>query len=173
MPQAVQLDDMLHQLCDARADAAVCVHFGGSWQVRRYQGRVHVLQNPGEFDSRQQLVWQGEALLDWPALQLHIVFKESVGQGISLVRLQGKSVTLRHRHGGESLRPAPAAATRTLKNLLQEHHIPPWQRDRLPLLYCGEELVCVTGVAVAAEYQAKAGEPGVEMVVGPWSVTPS
>ena len=161
MPQAVQLDDMLHQLCDARADAAVCVHFGGGWQVRRYRGRVHVLQNPGDFDSRQRLVWQGEAFLDWPALRSHIVFKESVGQGISLVRLQGKSVTLRHRQGGESLRPAPAAATRTLKNLLQEQHIPPWQRDRLPLLYCGEELVCVAGVAIAAEYQAKVGEAGV------------
>jgi tRNA(Ile)-lysidine synthase len=48
--------------------------------------------------------------------------------------------------------------------LLQEHHIPPWQRDRLPLLYCGEELVCVTGVAVAAAYQAGGEEAGMLLV---------
>ena len=70
-------------------------------------------------------------------------------------------MTLRLRQGGETLRPQPNAATRTLKNLLQEHHVPPWQRDRLPLLYCGDELVCVAGMAVAADYQADTGETAI------------
>ena len=152
MPQAVQLDDMLRQLCDARADAAVCLTYGG-WQVRRYQGLVHVMPELAEFDSQQRLVWQGEVQLDWPALGARICFAESVGQGISLAKLQLAPVTLRLRSGGEALRPYPNGATRTLKNLLQEHRVPPWQRDRLPLLYCGEELVSVAGLAVAAEYQ--------------------
>ncbi|MDP1635087.1 MAG: TilS substrate C-terminal domain-containing protein [Gallionellaceae bacterium] len=30
----------------------------------------------------------------------------------------------------------------------------------MPLLFCGEELVCVVGVAVAAAYQAGSGESG-------------
>ena len=162
MPQAVQLDDMLHQLCDARADASVCVRFGG-WQVRRYRNRVHVLPEPRAFDSRQQVVWQGESELDW--LDTRVLFRRCIGRGISQDKLQGRSVTLRQRQGGESLRPALTAATRTVKNLLQEQHIPPWQRDRLPLLYCGEELVCVAGVAIAVEYQAQADESGLEMVV--------
>jgi len=160
MPQAVQLDDMLHQLCDARADASLCVAYGG-WQVRRYRGRVHVMPELGEFDRQYCLTWQGEDELDWPALGNRIHFKQTVGQGISLEKLRRAAVTLRLRNGGESLRPHANAATRTLKNLLQEHHIPPWHRDRLPLLYCGDELVCVpgrfdmlrTGMAVAAEYQ--------------------
>jgi len=33
----------------------------------------------------------------------------------------------------------------------------------LPLLFCGDELVCVAGVAIAANYQASAGEPGVSV----------
>jgi len=49
MPQAVQLDDMLQQLCGAREDAAVCITYG-DWQVRRYRGRVHVLRALSEFD---------------------------------------------------------------------------------------------------------------------------
>lgn len=164
MPQAVQLDDMLQQLCNARVDAAVCIAYGGYWEVRRYRGRVHVLRAPGEYDRSLVLPWHGEAGLDWPALNTRLHFHRSQGVGISLAKLQRAPVTLRLRCGGEALRPHPNAAMRTLKNLLQERRIPPWQRDRLPLLYCGDELVCVSGVAIAAEYQAGAEEAGIELL---------
>jgi tRNA(Ile)-lysidine synthase len=160
MPQAVQLDDMLQQLCHAREDASVCIA-NGDWQVRRYQGKVYALRALGEFDQSLVLSWHGEADLDWPALKARMHFKHTNSSGISLAKFQHAPVTLRLRSGGETLRPHPNAKTRTLKNLLQEHHVPPWQRDRMPLLYCGDELVCVPGVAIAAEYQAAADEAGI------------
>ena len=162
MPQTVQLDDMLQQLCCARQDAAVCIAYG-DWQVRRYQGRVYVLRVLGEFDRSLVLPWHGEAELEWPALAVRLCLNQTQGAGISLAKLRRAPVTLRLRQGGETLRPDPHAATRTLKNLLQEHHIPTWQRDRLPLLYCGDELVSVVGVAIAAEYQAAAEETGMQL----------
>lgn len=162
MPQALQLDDMLHQLCGARQDAAVCVNYS-DWQVRRYQGKVYALHALGDFDRNLVLPWQGEAELDWPALATRLKFNQSKECGISLAKLQRAPVTLRLRRGGEALRPHPDAATRSLKNLLQEHHIPPWQRDRLPLLYCGDELVCVLGVAIAAEYLADGHEAAIHI----------
>ena len=164
MPQAVQLGAMLHQLCGAREDATLCISFG-DWQVRRYQGQVYALRALGEFDRNLVLSWHGEATLDWTATGSHVTFLHGIGQGISLAKLQCAPVTLRLRQGGETLRPQPHAATRTLKNLLQEHAVPPWQRDRVPLLYCGDELVCVPGVAIAAEYQAVKGEAGISVVV--------
>ena len=157
MPQAAQLDDMLRQLLDARADAAICIEFGG-WQVRRYQSKVFALHELGEFDRNLELSWLGESELEWPASKTRLVFTQTSGQGISLKKLQRAPVIIRLRTGGENLRPHPNAATRSLKNLLQEQQIPPWQRERLPLLFCGEELVCVVGVAVAASYQAEPGE---------------
>jgi len=160
MPQTVQLDDMLRQLCEARQDAAVCVAFG-DYEVHRYQGKAHALCALGEFDRNLVLPWRGEAELGWPALNASLRFEHTQGAGISLAKLQSAPVTLRLRSGGETLRPHPNAATRTLKNLLQEHHVPPWRRERLPLLYCGDELVCVPGVAIAAEYQAARDEVGV------------
>lgn len=170
MPQAAQMEDMLCQVCGARQDAAVCVSYGG-WQVRRYRGKIHALRAPGEFDRSMVLHWHGEDELDWPALDARLSFErkrdtqdESSGSSaISLARLQRAPVTLRLRQGGESLRLHPAAATRSLKNLLQERHIPPWQRDRLPLLYCGEELACVAGIAVAADYLPDKGEEQVRL----------
>lgn len=175
MPQVVQLGDMLHQLCSAREDASVCICFGGGhWQVRRYRGRVYAQRALGEFDRNLVLPWQGEALLDWPALASCVAFQHGSGQGISVAKLQRAPVILRQRQGGESLRPQPHAATRTLKNLLQEHRVPPWQRDRLPLLYCGDELVCVPGVAIAAEYQAMEGEAGISVYLAePQALHPS
>lgn len=160
-PQAAQLDDMLHQLCDARLDAAVCVEYGGRWQLRRYQERAYVSQALADFDRDLVLTWNGGAALRWPALECGLRFDETQGSGISLAKLGLAPVTLRLRNGGETLRPHPRAATRSLKHLMQEHAVPPWRRERLPLLYCGDELACVVGVAVAAEYQAGLSEAGV------------
>ena len=61
---------------------------------------------------------------------MNLHFTQTLGQGISLKNLQRSAVTIRLRTGGESLRPHPKAATRSLKNLLQELHVPPWQRRR-------------------------------------------
>ncbi len=160
MPQAAQLDDMLHQLCEARQDAALCVEYG-QWQVRRYRDRAYVSPVLGEFDSGLALPWNGEAQLDWPALGGRLRFAEVEGAGIGAEKLRRAPVTLRLRSGGETLLPHPGAARRSLKNLLQEHGVPPWRRERLPLVYCGDDLVCVVGVAVAAEYQVGEGEVGV------------
>ena len=160
MPQAVQLASMLSQLLEARGDASVCVAYGG-WEVRRYRDRVCVQPMPGVFDHDYSVVWKGENELFWPALGENISFRQVMGQGISLAKLRSGKVELRLRSGGESLRPRNGAATRSLKNLLQEHQVPPWQRERLPLLYCGDELVCVLGVAIVAGFQAADSEPGI------------
>jgi tRNA(Ile)-lysidine synthase len=84
-----------------------------------------------------------------------------VGQGLSLARLSAEPVTVRQRRGGERLRPDCRRPNRSLKNLLQEAGIPPWQRQRLPLLFSGEKLVFVPGIGAACEYRADEGEVGV------------
>ena len=184
MPQAVQLDDMLQQLCNARQDAAVCITYG-DLQVRRYRGKMLVLRAPGDFDRGIVLPWRGETELDWPALNVrlrfnHMRYSQDASRGnneagsrqhiqgaaISLAKLRRAPVTLRLRSGGEAMRVHRNGPARSLKNLLQEHHVPPWRRDRLPLLYCGDELVCVLNVAIAAEYLAAEGEAGVQLSEG-------
>jgi tRNA(Ile)-lysidine synthase len=46
-----------------------------------------------------------------------------------------------------------------VKNLLQEREIPPWQRARLPLLYCGAALVWAAGLGTDCAWQAQPNEP--------------
>jgi len=69
-------------------------------------------------------------------------------------------LSLRLRQGGEKLRLQPGGSTRSLKNLLQEARMPPWERERLPLIYCADTLVAVPGLGVASGWQAGAGNFG-------------
>ncbi|HSQ04292.1 MAG TPA: tRNA lysidine(34) synthetase TilS, partial [Burkholderiales bacterium] len=63
---------------------------------------------------------------------------------------------------GERLQPDARRPRRSVKNLLQESRLPPWERRRLPFLYCGDDLVWVPGLGVDSRYQASGDEPGWE-----------
>jgi tRNA(Ile)-lysidine synthase len=65
------------------------------------------------------------------------------------------------RQGGERLRLHPGGPHRSLKNLLQEQAIPPWQRERLTLLWCDGKLLWATGIGFDADALASPGETGV------------
>ena len=80
------------------------------------------------------------------------------GEGLSLARLQSEPVTIRSRRGGERLQTDAKRPRRTVKNLLQEARVPPWERERVPFIYSGERLVCVPGVAIDWRFRARAGE---------------
>jgi tRNA(Ile)-lysidine synthase len=65
------------------------------------------------------------------------------------------------RRGGERLQPDARRPRRTLKNLFQEAGIPAWERERLPMLFCGDDLVWVPGLGVDARYQADRDTQGI------------
>lgn len=47
---------------------------------------------------------------------------------------------------------------RPLKKILQESDLPPWQRGRVPLIFCGDRLAWIGGVGVCEGFQAAEGE---------------
>ncbi|WP_029813442.1 tRNA lysidine(34) synthetase TilS, partial [Yersinia pestis] len=49
--------------------------------------------------------------------------------------------------------------SRQSKKVWQELGIPPWQRERIPLLYFGEQLIAAAGVFVTQAGQANENEP--------------
>jgi tRNA(Ile)-lysidine synthase len=68
-----------------------------------------------------------------------------------------ESVSVRMRVGGERLRPRRGGPTRALKNLLQEAHVPPGERARLPLIYSGERLLAAADLWCDESLQAGPG----------------
>ena len=101
--------------------------------------------------------WRGEPLLRLPGGVLH--FRRGNG-GIADERLRDQPVTVRWRSGGERLRLAPDRPSRTLKNLFQETGVPAWERERLPLLFCGDALAWVPGLGVDTAFSASSGGRG-------------
>lgn len=162
VPGSARLEEMRHQLCQARSDAAIHLVLG-EWEIRRYRGRVYAFPAPPKPPTEFQAQWNGETSLEFPELNGLLCFQAGIGQGLNPKKLRQNTVHIHLRRGGESIQPDAARPRRTLKNLLQELTIPPWQRDLLPLLFCGEELVCVPGVAIAHEYRVRPDEEGVSV----------
>jgi tRNA(Ile)-lysidine synthase len=117
-----------------------------------------------QFDSvhplkRSVTSWQPSStpLVNIAVLQLRIIQRE--GEGIKPL-LFDKEFTVRFRQGGERFHPSGRNHSQSLKKLLQEAGVPPWERDGIPLLYHGEELVAVIGYWVAKACCAGLGESG-------------
>lgn len=58
---------------------------------------------------------------------------------------------IKYRAGGERFKPAGEAHHKPLKHWFQIWQVPPWQRQRIPLLYSDGSLLAVAGYAIAAE----------------------
>jgi len=166
MPGAERLDEALRQALTAKQDARVSVQLG-DFTVRRHAGRLHVVRASGAPPARYEKRWRGEKEITLPELGGVLAFARARGQGISLARLRGRAVTIRVRRGGERLQPDCRRPRRSLKNLLQEARIPPWQRERLPLIFCEDELVWVPGVGVGCAFQASRREPALRPAWNP------
>ena len=95
-----------------------------------------------------------------PELCGELNFRRSKGAGIACARVAATALSLRLRQGGERLRLHSKGPSRSLKNLLQEARLPPWERERVPLLYCAGDLVAVPGLGVASGWKAALGEYG-------------
>ena len=157
MPNAERLDEALRQALTAKPDARVLIGLG-DFELRRFENRLHAvpsLKAPPPGYSRR---WRGEKTIALPELGGALNLPRARGGGISLARLRGRPVTIRLRRGGERLQPDCSRPRRSLKNLLQEARIPPWQRERLPLIFCGEALVWAPGIGVDCAFQAARGE---------------
>lgn len=159
--RAAVLEEALRQALRADADAQVCIPLG-NMELRRYSGALWLVPRRREPDRLPaRWPWSGEVRLALgPGLGV-LEMRAGEGQGISLARLTEASVTVRRRAGGECIRPDAQRPRRTLKNLLRESGMPPWRRQRLPLLYSGETLVWVPGVGTEWDYRALPGEPSV------------
>ncbi len=151
-PSEAKLAEMLKQLA-ARGARTLIEHDGA--RLRVYRNKVLLdADAPVEFCHQE---WKGESLLRLPALGGELHFRKARGKGIAL---EHKPLSIRLRAGGERLQLDPRRPRRTLKNLFQEAGVPPWQRERLPLLFSGDELVWVPGLGIDARFQAARGTQG-------------
>lgn len=168
MPEAGRLDELLRQALTARADSRVCVDLGDV-ELRRFRGGLHVVVALPPLPRDFEMDWSGRAPLVLPQLGGTLCLERCSNGGIAVEWLRRSSLTVRVRRGGEVLRFVPDGPRRTLRNLLQESALPPWMRERLPLLYLGDELAAVPGIGVDARFRCIRDGKGLTPVWSPAS----
>jgi tRNA(Ile)-lysidine synthase len=157
MPSARRLNEALRQIAEARRDAALCIKLGAVSLVR-FRGGVFLV--PSAPARSEPVRWRGEAQLFVPAAGVAVQLDAVVGAGLRRAALESAVVTLGVRQGGERLRLHARGPRRSLKKLMQEHALPPWQRERLPLLWCDGQLRWAAGIGLDVDALAAPGEAG-------------
>jgi tRNA(Ile)-lysidine synthase len=151
-PAADRLAEVLRQLHEAQD--GIHLPFDG-WALCAWRG-VFWLEAEAAM-SQEQFVWRGESKFQWHGLSL--TFTSGEGPQALRVKPDG-SARITSRQGGERLRLRRDGPSRAFKQMAQEADIPPWQREQLPCLWQGEELVWIARLGANAAWRCAEGEPG-------------
>lgn len=165
LPDAIHLHRIIREVINSREDAVSVVRWknrnGREVKVRRFQGLLYMETGKSlEADGGNGKVlnffmeWDLQQPLYIPETGIRLVARTVSGVGIRKDLLQGKKVTVRSRVGGERCHSGGSRQRRTLKNLLRERGIPPWERGRIPLIFVGDNLAQVVGHFICDPYSA-------------------
>ena len=154
LPDATRLSAILTDVLDASWDATPCV----TWrdvELRRYRDDLYLMKSLRQQDITLSYRWNLDESLHMPTIGT-LLSVPVVGQGL---RRSINEVTVRFRQGGEVVN-VPTVGNKALKTLMQEWGVPPWLRDRIPLLFLEEKLVGVVGYFLDDQHKAAEGEIG-------------
>jgi tRNA(Ile)-lysidine synthase len=110
-------------------------------RLRRFGDGIYLLPASETAGSGMGATLGPDSPLELPGVgRLELI---PAGREAGIVLHPGEVLAVRTRSGGERCQPLGRAHSQRLKKLLQESAVPPWWRDRLPLLYLQDELVAV------------------------------
>ena len=146
MPDRLLLQEFMRQLREGAAASSPRLACS-SFVLQRYQNRIYLLpdfpQGEDGLSPLQSVVLNPGEIRDITGVgEVAVIRAEGAG-----LELDGEDcLELRWRAGGERCRPRGSPYHQRLKKLFQEHAVPPWWRERVPLLYLGDELLAVGGL---------------------------
>jgi len=154
VPSTRLLAQGLRELLDAGEDRHPRLYWSEG-QIRRYRDELFLLPVAGAFDASAVLNWDGAQPLALPDDNGELRAEVRTAFGIRPEAWRTGAVTIRYRRGGETLRPPGRGGTHELKKLFQEAGLPPWVRERMPLIHIDGRLAAVAGLWLAAEFAGK------------------
>jgi tRNA(Ile)-lysidine synthase len=160
LPSRRQLEQ-IEFLLVSKMDAAPQVNWGGV-QIRRYKDFLYALTLQGDIAlAGLPVSWDLKQALTLPTVGILTVHRV-MGDGIACKKLKARipAVTIGLRQGGERFHLHGRFGSHPLKKLFQEWQVPPWQRQRVPLIYYQKELIAVAGYGVSPNFMASANEWG-------------
>lgn len=127
----------------------------------------------GRDDAQPRVAWGNVALqtyrerlyalpLQMPELELRMQLSDA--QVKPRLKVDLPDLRIGYRSGGERCKPVGRGHSQTLKKLLQEYQLEPWLRDRVPLVFSGDNLVAVGDLWVCADFVAAENEAGYSLI---------
>jgi tRNA(Ile)-lysidine synthase len=139
-PSEKKLQHILSDVLNAQPSAVPCVHWQGV-ETRRYQDDFYAIPPLMAHNAQQIICWNVDQPLQLP--QLNRILKINQLGGINSLLKRHQTVEVRFRQGGEKMYQAHRQCTQSLKKIFQEKQLPPWDRDRIPLIYIDNQLVLI------------------------------
>ncbi|MFN2349249.1 MAG: tRNA lysidine(34) synthetase TilS [Thioalkalivibrio sp.] len=138
LPSRARLQSVLDDVLTASPDAMPRVAWEGG-ELRRYRDALYAMTPLSPHDPGLRIDWDGVTDLAIAHLGLVLTPNWLLEQDVEVQA--GECLLVAFRQGGETLRVR--GQTRELKKLMQERGVPPWLRDRMPLVLREQELVAV------------------------------
>jgi tRNA(Ile)-lysidine synthase len=152
MPSKKTIDELYEQIVSLKNDNALSIKISEKITVRAFQGDLWLV-DADNYSLPYEIIWRGEEKISLPD-QSQLFFHRVKGAGFSLSKLGVNVLIIKNRLGGERFKPNLNQPSRTLKYLLQKSKIPPWQRNKIPLIFSEDQLVAVPNFGVHYEFQA-------------------
>jgi len=103
-----------------------------------------------------------------PAPRLEVTACDGCGDIVAAHLRPDLELHLGYRTPGLTMRPLGGRGTRKLQDIFVDARVPREDRDAWPLVFAGETLAVVPGIAVSAEMATRAGEPSLHVTV--WGI---
>lgn len=139
-PSEVKISHIISDVLFSKEDARPLVKWSGV-EVRRFKNQLYCNEPLTEHDNTQIISWDGRNSLTLRRLGVQI--SPHVLDDLSVENLP---LTVRFRQGGEKFYSHKSGHSKSLKSLLNKAGIPPWLRDRVPLIYSGGKLIHIIGL---------------------------
>lgn len=141
MPSTKMLNCLVEEVLLAKGDAQPSIEWD-KIAVKRFRDALYLIETDVKSHTNT-LEWR-----NFPeSLAINNKIKLNAMPANEGVHVPDKAcVEVRFRQGGESIRVH--GKRKTLKKLMQQWHIPPWEREKIPLLYINDQLASVVGYAI-------------------------
>ncbi|WP_299183105.1 tRNA lysidine(34) synthetase TilS [uncultured Neptuniibacter sp.] len=159
----MQLSEIKRSVIDA-GDSASPLYQLSEVELRRFNDVLYLV--------RPHIMHTSELLLNGDEVGV-----TSLGDGVLEFIRKGCSQEIKgelkivRRKGGERCHPVGCTGSSTVKKILQEAKVPPWQRSNWPLLFHDEKLVAIPGICTSEDGSAE--KLGFSLLWRPFSLSDS
>ena len=163
MPSEGKIDKILNEIVLAKPSANPVLQ-GKIYTMRRYRNKLYCLSLKNNQFKIAYSYWPERIKALNVQFQFSLILVNSLG-GLSTLLWHGAKVEIKSRTGAEKIRLLGREGHHSLKKLFQEKGIPPWERERIPLIYLDDQLAAVADLWASADFCCEKDEIGYQIVL--------